>query len=75
MNRSIPSTGDSSVFGYEIIDAAELARRLKVKPSWVKEQVRTRTSEQIPHLRLGKYCRFLWGSPELAAWFAQRRRA
>lgn len=75
MSRSIPSSGDLSVFEHEIIDAAELAKRLKVKPSWVREQVRTRAGEQIPHLRLGKYCRFQWGSPELAAWLARRRRA
>jgi hypothetical protein len=57
---------------FETIDAVELAKRLSVPKSWVDEKVRTRTKEKIPHLKLGKYVRFAWGSPELADWLRQR---
>jgi hypothetical protein len=58
---------------FEIIDANELAKRLNVRPSWIREQVRTRTEDQIPHLRLGKYRRFEWMSPALESWLANQR--
>jgi hypothetical protein len=28
--------------------------------------------DPIPHLRLGRYIRFRWGSPELEAWLKRR---
>lgn len=56
----------------EIIDAAELARRLGVPKSWVEEKVRSRTKDKIPHYKFGKYTRFAWGSPELAEWLRGR---
>jgi hypothetical protein len=40
--------------------------------SWVREQVRSRSGDPLPHLRLGKYVRFLWGSSELDAWIQRR---
>ena len=59
----------------EIIDAPELAKRWKVPESWVRSKVRSRTatSEQIPHLQLGRYVRFEWGSMELETWLSQHR--
>jgi hypothetical protein len=57
---------------YEYLDSAELAARLNVPESWVRDQVRTRAIEPIPHLRFGKYVRFRWGSAELETW-AERR--
>ncbi len=58
----------------EIIDAKELARRWSVPVSWVREYTRSdRTVDHIPHVRLGRYVRFEWGSPQLAQWFARRR--
>jgi hypothetical protein len=58
----------------EIIDAKELARRWQVPPSWVREYTRPdRTDDPIPHVRLGKYVRFEWGSASLEEWFARRR--
>ena len=47
----------------------EAALRLRVKVSWLYE--RTRTNE-VPHLKLGKYLRF--DEDELQAWAAQFRR-
>jgi hypothetical protein len=55
-----------------IIDARELAARLKLPVSWVQEACRSRCDDPIPHLVFGKYRRFRWGSPELTAWLARR---
>lgn len=57
---------------YEFIDPKELARRWCLPESWVREQVRRRSADPLPHVKFGKYTRFRWGSPELEAW-AQRR--
>jgi hypothetical protein len=57
---------------YEFIDSEELALRWNLPESWVREQVRTRSTDPIPHIRFGKYVRFRWGSPELETW-ADRR--
>lgn len=62
----------SSLNGYEFIDSKELASRWNLPESWIREQVRTRSTDPIPHIRFGKYVRFRWGSPELEAW-AERR--
>lgn len=57
----------------EIIDAAELAARLKVKESWIVEESKpSRTSDPIPVFRLGKHRRYRWGSPEMDAWLSRR---
>lgn len=57
---------------YEFIDSSELALRWGIPESWVREQVRARSADPIPHVRFGKYVRFRWGSPELEHW-AERR--
>jgi hypothetical protein len=57
---------------YEFIDSRELARRLTVPPSWIRDQVRTRSEDPLPHVNLGKYVRFLWGSPALELWIRRR---
>ncbi len=60
----------------EIIDAKELARRWNVPASWIREYTRSdRTDDPIPHVRLGKYVCFEWGSPYLQQWLARRRNA
>jgi hypothetical protein len=57
---------------YEIIDSWELAKRWCLPETWIREQVRARAADPLPHLKFGKYVRFRWGSPELEGW-AQRR--
>ena len=57
---------------YEFIDSKELGARWNLPESWIREQVRSRSIDPIPHVRFGKYVRFRWGSPELEAW-AERR--
>jgi len=57
---------------YEFIDCKELASRWALPVSWIREQVRSRAADPLPHIRFGKYVRFRWGSPELEGW-AERR--
>jgi hypothetical protein len=66
------NNGDGSS---EIIDSEELAARWQVPKSWVRNRTRARTpkDERIPCLRLGRYVRFEWRSPQLAEWLARKR--
>ena len=57
-----------------IIDSAEMAKRLNLPESWVRDQVRSRAEDPIPCLRFGRYVRFEWGHPELAKWLERRRK-
>ncbi len=61
-----------SLHRYEFIDSKELASRWSLPESWIREQVRSRSTDKLPHVRFGKYVRFRWGSPELEGW-AERR--
>jgi hypothetical protein len=64
----------SSPPNVEVIDAVELARRLNVPLSWVQEHTRSRIVDPIPHLKLGKFVRFEWGSAALEEWRERQRR-
>src|SRR5258705_14015714 len=57
---------------YAFIDSRQLALKWNVPESWVRDHVRSRAEDPIPHVRLGKYVRFRWASPELDSW-AERR--
>lgn len=72
LNGSEAPLNKTSRVEFEVLDAPQLAVRLNVPETWVREHVRNRTTDPIPHLKLGKYCRFLWGSPELEAWLERR---
>jgi hypothetical protein len=65
-------TSRTSCTQYEFVDSRELARRLTVPVSWIRDQVRARSEDPLPHLNLGKYVRFLWGSPALEQWIRRR---
>ena len=53
----------------EVIDSTELAKRLNVPETWVRSQTSPkRTSDPIPHFKLGRYVRFPWGSEHLHEW-------
>ena len=67
-----PSSGNGTP---ELIDSAELAARWRVPESWIRNHTRVRTprEERIPCVRLGRYVRFEWGSPQLEAWLAKHR--
>ena len=57
-----PNTSGSSPAqpAMEILTPEEVAKRLKVKVSWVYEKRRPRTKNPIPCLPLGRYIRFDW---------------
>jgi hypothetical protein len=57
----------------EIIDSKELASRWRLPESWVRDRVRTRSDDPLPHVKVGRYVRFEWGSPELVEWWARHR--
>jgi len=59
---------------FEVIDAAELAKRLSLPESWIRDQVRTRAIDPIPCFRFGRYVRFEWLHPELANWLQRHRK-
>ena len=70
---NVQDMSESGSFGssVEIINAPELAKRLQVPVSWVRQRAtspRFRQEQRIPHVRLGRYVRFLWGSAELKGW-------
>jgi len=57
---------------YEVNDSVELASRWVLPVSWVREHVRSRVTDPIPHIRFPRYVRFRRGSPELEGWLAER---
>lgn len=57
---------------YEVLDSAGLSAKLELPVTWVREHVRERIPDPIPHLKLGKYVRFLWGIPDLEDWLFRR---
>jgi len=58
---------------FEVLTAEELASRWRVPESWVREKTRSRCIDPIPHVRLGRYVRFSWNSPELNEWWKRRQ--
>ena len=52
-----------------LLTAQDVADRLGVAPSWVWAQAR---AGRIPHIRLGRYCRFR--EEALEAWITQLER-
>jgi len=72
MDQMVSAAFVGAVPTFEYIDCRELARRWALPESWIREQVRSRSVDPLPHIRFGKYVRFRWASPELEAW-AERR--
>ena len=58
---------------FQILNAKELANRWRVPETWVRDYVRHRATDPIPHVKLGRYVRFEWGSPALEEWWSRRR--
>lgn len=53
----------------EVIDSVELAKRLNVPETWIRSRTNSkRTTDPIPHFRLGRYIRFSWDSEQLHEW-------
>lgn len=59
---------------YEHLDAKTLGQRLGMPESWIRYNT-TQGDDPIPHLKMGKYVRYEWAHPDLAAWLERRRRA
>ena len=76
-NHTNPSTEWNRELGrvpdYDFLDCASLAKRWKVPESWVRDQVRSRAADPIPHVRFGRYVRFEWQHPDLIEWLKRRR--
>lgn len=70
--RSIPL--DNKRQECEVFNSAMLAERWCVPETWIRDQTRSRALDPIPHVRLGRYIRFEWGSPGLVEWWARRRK-
>ena len=51
-----------------LLTAAEVADRLSVRESWVRQETR---AGRMPHLELGRYRRYDWDA--VAAWLAEQR--
>jgi len=64
---------ETQISAVEVIDAKELAERWKLPYSWIRNRSRD-TSNRIPHVKLGRYVRYEWGSQALAEWWARQRR-
>jgi len=72
---NVPLVSSNDQFGAAtLLDAPELARRLRVPESWVRNRTRARTpaEERIPCIRLGRYVRFEWASARLQSWLGRR---
>ena len=61
----------------EILTPEQLAQRLQVKPSWVYEQTRDRTSvrnpDTLPYIKMGRYLRFDWN--DVLGWLERHKKA
>jgi len=49
----------------------EMAAVLKVPPSWLYSRTRIKGADSIPHLKVGKYCRF--EREKVFAWIEARQ--
>lgn len=60
-----------------LLTPAELAARLAVPQSWIREKTRERARQRdrdpLPVVRLGKYVRFSW--PAVEEWLGRQRGA
>jgi excisionase family DNA binding protein len=51
-----------------LLTAKEIAERLRVPETWIRQETR---AERIPHIKLGRYRRYQW--EPVAAWLEQQR--
>jgi len=73
-NVTLPVVETSPETSPGLLTPAELAARLRVAESWVREKTRKRSrlrdADPLPVVRLGKYVRFNWG--EVEKWVARQ---
>jgi hypothetical protein len=73
LSESLAGQASPSASTSEFLTCKQLAQRWNLPESWVREHVRDRVTDPIPHIQFGKYVRFLWGSPELHAWLSRHQ--
>lgn len=56
----------------DILTPQQLADRLQVSLTWVREKMRHRAKHPLPAIRLGRYLRFNWADIEV--WLEERKR-
>jgi hypothetical protein len=56
----------------EYIDTGELARRLNLPQSWVRNHSQATAKDPIPSAKFERYVRYVWNGPELTAWLKRR---
>jgi hypothetical protein len=65
---------DTAIVLGVLLNAQQLAERLNVPVSWVREKsrerARLRDADPLPTIALGKYCRFSW--PAVQAWIERQ---
>jgi predicted DNA-binding transcriptional regulator AlpA len=69
------STAKPSESKAVLLTPAQLAERLAVPTSWIREKTRQRARERdrdpLPTIKLGKYVRFSWN--EIEAWLERQK--
>lgn len=74
MSTEQESASSSILTDAVLLTSQQLAERLAVPPSWVREKTRQRArvrdEDPLPVIRLGKYVRFHW--PSVQAWLARQ---
>lgn len=65
---------DEPLDSAQILTPTDLAAKLQVPASWVREKTRNRArirdADPLPVLRVGKYRRYYW--PDVAAWLLRQ---
>jgi len=69
-----PAAERPADIGAVLLTPGELAAKLNVPPSWIREKTRargrTRDKDPLPVVRLGKYVRFRWN--DIETWLARQ---
>ncbi len=73
MKTSVTPAATQPLTQFEMIDGPTLAQRWQMKSTWVRKQTAS-ADDPLPHVKLGRYVRFLWDSPELNGWLDRRYR-
>lgn len=55
----------------ELLTIDELAKRLKIRKSWIYSRTRIKGPGAVPHLKIGKYLRFCL--EEVLAWLKDQQ--
>ena len=61
--KRFPQSGESNRIQYEFIDSGTLATRWCLPESWIREQVRARSSDPLATRSLGQVRPFSLGQP------------